>query len=123
MIHQAEIKWSETPPREIKKFESYFNSTNLSGAPLKDSIKVAAKQDAVILSVFKMASTALSPSQALTYCEIMGYKYIITSVRRSVTTLTKKGELIKTGEHIGGPNGKPEGLWIYWNSNSIINKF
>ena len=35
----------------------------------------------------------------------------ITSVRRSLTGLTKAGLLIKTSYLVDGPYGRPEGLW------------
>ena len=96
---------------------SYHNSTNLSGNELQHSVKCALKQDWVILSLFMHFSHALSPSQVLKYCEIKGYNYLITSVRRTINTLTNQGELIHTGNTIKSPYGKPEGLWIYYNKN------
>jgi len=35
----------------------------------------------------------------------------ITSVRRSITNLTKAGLLIKTNNFVKGPYSRPEGLW------------
>ena len=99
---------------------SYHNSTNLSGSELQHSVKCSAKQDAVIRLIFMQCSSALSPSQVLKYCEIKGYNYLITSVRRTINTLTNQGELIHTGNSIKSPYGKPEGLWIYYNKKTNI---
>jgi hypothetical protein len=90
---------------------SFHNTTNLGGQQLKDATQTAKKQDAVIMQIFKQAARPLSPSQALSYCEIKGYNYLLTSVRRTITNLTNAGKLAHTGEYITSPYGRPEGLW------------
>ena len=93
---------------------TYYNTTALTSSLLKDSIRSAEKQDAVILKIFIEAKTHLSPSDVLKYCEIKGFKYLITSVRRTINTLTNAGKLIHLPTTKMGPYGKPEGLWMIW---------
>ena len=70
---------------------------------------------------------ALSQDEAIMewiQCRVFGYLFSpsqihemvmseapITSVRRSLTGLTKAGLLIRTDMLVDGPYGRPEGLW------------
>lgn len=90
----------------------FYNTTGLIGTQLQTSVTTVANQNAVILEIFQQSNMELTPSEVLTYCEIKGFKYLITSVRRTINTLTNVGELIHTASAKMGPNGKPEGLWV-----------
>ena len=92
---------------------TYHNTTGLIKDELLSSIRATVNQGVVVLDIFKLSNTAITPSEMLKYCEIKGYKYLITSVRRTINTLTNAGELIHLPITKMGPYGKPEGLWIY----------
>jgi response regulator of citrate/malate metabolism len=84
---------------------TYYNTTNLSGADLKDSTKKAQTQNEAVMEIFRM-NTSMSPSQVWKYYGTT--KAPLTSIRRSITTLTKDGYLKKTILQRHGVFGKPE---------------
>ena len=95
--------------------QHFFNTISFSGDDLKKENAKAAKQEDLILSLFKAnPNKKLSPSQVHT---ILGKKYQIyppiTSVRRALTNLTGRLELIKTDEMVPGVYHLPEHTWKY----------
>jgi hypothetical protein len=97
--------------------KSFFNTINLEGPALEKATARAAYQNDLIIAIFRQnPSRRFSPSQMQ---KIISAKYgrhlIITSVRRSMTTLTDRGSLTKgdDAQRIAGPNGVPENTWAY----------
>ncbi len=87
---------------------SHHNTTN-EHAPLLTSLEANAKhQEKVILSVFERWKE-LTPSQVY---QLVRQQYPITSVRRAITNLTARGELIKTDQKKEGMYGRNEYVWI-----------
>lgn len=91
----------------------WFNTINFEGEGLKREEAKAAKQEELILRLFKAnPDKALSPSQVHT---IVGRKYQIyppiTSIRRALTNLTGRMELVKTDNMIPGTYHLPEHTW------------
>jgi hypothetical protein len=87
----------------------YYNTTNLSGPDLKKAIDKAKTQDEKVLLIFKNTEKRhLSPSQVW-----VKFKNSppITSIRRSINTLTKKGYLEKLDILVEGFYGRPEHVW------------
>ncbi len=70
----------------------YYNTTNETGNDLKESHKKTKSQQEKILEIFKTSKSA-SPSQVMLALPV---GTLITSVRRSITDLTKQGHLEKT---------------------------
>jgi hypothetical protein len=91
----------------MQQNKTYFNTTNLSKEDLKESIANAFKQEELIVNLYKRYGS-LSPSDVL---KLLDFKYPITSVRRAITTLTKKHLLIKTEVQKKGLYGKLEYIW------------
>ena len=89
----------------------YHQSTNLSWPELRERIISARYQDQMVLTVFE-CGFARSPSQIHTMLTALGKKLPITSVRRSISNLTKAGALVKTPEQRRGPLGHVETLWV-----------
>ena len=89
---------------ETKK--TFYNTTNESGQLLIDYREKAGRQETIILSLFRKIREG-SPWDIY---EIVG-NMPITSVRRALTNLTKKGCLIKTGLKKEGAYGRPEYIW------------
>jgi hypothetical protein len=97
--------------------KSFFNTINLEGPALEKATARAAYQNDLIIAIFRQnPNRRFSPSQMQ---KIISAKYgrhlIITSVRRSMTTLTDRGSLTKgdDAQRIAGPNGVPENTWAY----------
>lgn len=87
---------------------SYYNTTHLTGATLLRCKHQAGYQDSEIIELFKKRKR-LSPTQAW---RILSYNdWPITSIRRSFTTLTKKGNLRKTEDRVQGEYGRLEYVW------------
>lgn len=94
----------------------YYNTTNETGNDLKESRSKASTQDNDILEYFKK-NEECSPSQV--WKELREKELDrdgvttmpLTSVRRSITNLTKKGYLEKTTNKRKGIYGKPEYIW------------
>lgn len=90
---------------------SYFNTTHLDGPDLRAALRAAEGQDEVVLAIFRMARSPMSPSHAHAVTQAMGRRWPLTSIRRSVTNLTKDGKLERLDRKQMGPFGRPEYLW------------
>ena len=100
---------------------SYHNTTNLQGEELKKAKRDALNQEESIIDIFehltfvygkeqfltpsRVASQWINPLRHRTYCPP------ITSIRRAITGLTKKGKLEKTNIMDEGRYGKLEHSW------------
>ena len=77
---------------------SYYNTTNLNGADLKKSTGRAESQTEKILRFF-----LAHPRKSFTPIQVWAANNsisLLTSVRRSMSDLTKSGDLIKTEERV-----------------------
>lgn len=93
---------------------SYFNTTHEDGHKLAELIGKASKQAEIVLILFK-AFGSLTPSQCLSefcvFVEPLSIPPPLTSIRRAITTLTKRGYLIKTEIKKVGIYGAKEYVW------------
>lgn len=89
---------------------SYHNTTPLSGAQLLEAVRAAEGQDAAVLAIFQSGGV-WSPSQVWQQGQLAGRQWLLTSVRRAITNLTKAGLLKQTGAPVDGPYGRPENTW------------
>jgi len=105
---QLDFDFTKRPRRNR---EAYFNTTHLSGDALAAARRDARKQDVLVLTIFRGAAHALSPSEVWRQGTEAGSDWLLTSVRRSMNTLTREGLLGKTDEYKPGPYGRPERLW------------
>ena len=89
----------------------YYNTTKLTEAELTAAIKNAKNQDVAVLAVYRFI---FSWPPSLVYEELkkQGKNWPLTSIRRSISDLTREGKLEKVeGMACKGLYGKPEGLW------------
>ena len=83
----------------------FFNTTSESGTELQKQIKKATHQNEVIYGIFKRyEGTEFTGSDIEKQT-----RYLITSVRRSITTLHDKGLIARTGKR--------------WNKDTQANEF
>ena len=91
---------------------AYYNTTNEDSEALAIARDHTAKQDARIYDVFisgkRDGVIYLSPWSVH---EFIGAAIPITSVRRSINTLTKAGKIVKTTVKVKGPYGRPCYCW------------
>lgn len=86
----------------------FFNTTHLAGGELAQRRRKAATQEDAVLALYRVHER-LGPSQA---CEMLAYTdWPITSIRRAVNSLTKRGDLVKLSMYRMGPKGAREHLW------------
>lgn len=111
----AQLALNFTPPRSNRRPERpYYPTTPLSLDEELGAMRVAKHQDEAVLAIFRAAGRALSPSQVHARGVALGRKWLLTSVRRSITNLADEsvGVLVHLkGQSIEGPHGRPEGLW------------
>ena len=87
----------------------FYNTINETDETLAESRKKAARQEQVILHLFKRY-TRLTPTIVYTRHFIKGDPPI-TSIRRAFTDLTKSGQITKTDLKQKGMYGKNEHVW------------
>lgn len=95
---------SECRPLPIPVF---FNTVKLEGSELTEANQKASCQEDVILQFF------ISSHRDYTPCEVARNfpEWPITSIRRAITNLTKRGKLIKTSEKRKGAYGVENFCW------------
>lgn len=92
---------------------AYYNTTSLKNEELKESVQDAKKQDDIILALYHKHGN-LSPSMVF---KRLNCKYPITSIRRSINTLTNNLQLEKLSIMAKGMYGKPEHIWKFKKKN------
>ena len=94
--------------------DSFYNTINLEARELSDAQQKALTQEQRILRFaiqFHGQNSSFAPS-AIAKAIFEGEGVPITSVRRAMTSLTKRGDLVKSAIMIVGPYGKPEHVWF-----------
>ena len=89
---------------------NFYNTINLYGSDLFRANDKARKQEDVVLELFK-SSKGLTPFEVDEKLRQMGRIYPITSIRRSITNLTKEGKLVKTAIKRVGDYGQMNYVW------------
>ena len=75
----------------------YYNTTNEEGEDLRESWTKTATQDELILALFKEnPNQSFTPNEIQHLCDTCDRNWPITSIRRTINTLTKSGNLTKT---------------------------
>jgi hypothetical protein len=92
----------------LSRQSDFFNTTHEGGELLGRYQAKAADQELIILEFYQFVGLA-TPSEAHEQC--FGDKTPITSTRRAISNLTKKGRLRKTPDKRIGPYGRPEYIW------------
>jgi len=101
------------------QMNSYHNTTNESGATLKQSNKKAMSQDEQVFEYFKSCDyLGATPERVLRHFKIMEklssnkwHNTPVTSVRRSFSNLKNKGLIYKSDVQVMGDYGKLITVW------------
>lgn len=109
MHPQLTLRLLAPRPRPAKA-RAYFDTTNLPASALSEAIARAEGQDDQVMQAFRVHGE-LTPSECLKALELAGARILLTSVRRSISTLTDAGALVKTARKHPGPYGMPEYVW------------
>lgn len=93
---------------------TFYNTTSESGPTLTRFTHQAESQETVILRFFKeRAGQTFTPSQI----NQLFPQAPIHSIRARITSLEKRGELVKTAQKRMGEWGRPEHCWVYPKQN------
>ena|SRR5438128_9656880 len=87
---------------EIQYQKSFYNTIHLTGEPLADAETHCRNQEERILFLFRTYNIPMAPSEVFNKWQLVWPVVPITSIRRAMTNLTKRGELrraerLKTG--------------------------
>lgn len=94
----------------------FHDTVPLPEEQLSQARDTAAKQSGIVLDFFrKRFAYKFTPAKVHEILEAEGEKILLNSVRRSITNLTKKGQLIKCSwdEREMGKFGKDNRTWRY----------
>lgn len=89
---------------------SYWNTTDLAGPELMEAVLIAENQEAAVLALFDKW-VFMSPSQAWQIGCDLDRGWLLTSVRRAISNLTNRHELVKLDSHVDGLHGRKEMVW------------
>lgn len=93
---------------------SFYNTTNETGQLLIGFRQAAKSQDQLVLELYQQAGKALAASEVeaiLKNKKLISVDTPITSIRRSINTLTGEMKLMKTELKHDGPLGRKEYKW------------
>jgi hypothetical protein len=109
MAAQLTLQLAPSKPRAPKR-RSYYDTTRIPLTELAQAARRAEMQDDAVLAVFR-AHLVMAPARCLEQLHAAGVPILITSVRRSISSLTSAGVLRKSPETVPGPYGAKEHLW------------
>ncbi len=88
---------------------SFYNTVQATHPELGRYENKAQSQETKILDYFKTYEAQISPSKLQSI--LFHDRTPITSIRRGLTNLTNKGELVKTEFQVRGNYGRKEHVW------------
>lgn len=92
--------------------KTFYNTINVKGEQLSLYQAKNSKQENEILAIFKeYKEQSFTPFEIHTISNM--YDVPLTSIRRAITNLTKKGRLVKTSEQSEGLYGKLNYKWKF----------
>lgn len=113
LIPNADKGSASRMPFADDRTEAYYNTTDEVGDQLKQHRRKAVEQDTAVLEFYSCLAAA-SPSQChemLIKAGVISGATPLTSIRRSITSLTTRGLLVKTDQRVIGAYGRPEFCW------------
>jgi hypothetical protein len=91
----------------------YFNSTQENKSDTEKFNAINAKENEIIIQVFKdFPQNKFTPFQIGDILTERGNNIIEINIKRCITTATKAGILINTGEKINERRGRKNYLWM-----------
>lgn len=104
---QLNLDFSHRPRPQRR---AYYDTTRLRAGELVAARSKARTQDVLVLAIMRNA-VGMTPSMVWVRGRESGANWLLTSVRRSMNTLTREGVLVRTELTQQGPYGRPEGVW------------
>jgi hypothetical protein len=94
----------------MSAYPQYHKTTTLNVGEYAERISQAAKQSDQVLAVYSRGKP-MTPSEVHSILNRMGKLMPITSTRRAISGLERRGCLAKTGEQRRGPYDHLENCW------------
>lgn len=99
------------PLQRIPVPPAYFNTTGLTGGELNQAQADAQFQEQAVLAIFRKHAHPLGASEVWQYgMRAQSCDWLLTSVRRAISNLERKGLVEKLDLKTEGAYGKPEHL-------------
>lgn len=95
-------------PRKAAERDYPAYHDTVPGVDLRQAEDAALRQEGRILKLYQSMGCAMTPSRVHRH---VGGTSPLTSTRRAITTLERRGWLVKTDETAQGPFGRPEHAW------------
>lgn len=96
----------------MNQLDIFFNTTHQKGDELKASKFKAGQQNAEILALFTLYHyRSFTPAEIWNHFQNEGRHWPLTSIRRSISTLTNEGYLVITPEMRMGNFGVKTSTW------------
>ncbi len=99
--------------------DSFYNTISLAGKELDEAQQKALTQEQRVLRWFVRQGGDYQCGPTKVHDSVFDKEIPLTSVRRAMTSLTRRGDLVKSHAMITGTYGKPEHLWMVaakWNT-------
>lgn len=110
-LHRNDATQPKRAQRRRQKV-TYWQTTPLTRDQMAAALRTVDRQDEAVMAIFRHhAERELAASQAWEIARQHGQSTLLTSVRRSINTLTNCGVLERGGRIHDGPNGRPERTW------------
>ena len=91
--------------------DSFYNTIHLAGKELDEAQQNALTQEQRILRWFVRQGRYYHCGPSMVHDAVFDKDIPLTSVRRAITSLTRRGDLVKSYALVMGTYGKPEHLW------------
>lgn len=101
--------------------DSFYNTIDLEGKDLEEAENAALSQEQLILRWFIKQGDSFRCGPSSIHDRVFGKSIPLTSVRRALTSLKIRRDLVKSPAMIIGTYGKPEHLWhvsAKWNTRT-----
>lgn len=98
--------------------DAFYNTINLAARDLSIAEECALGQEQRILRFFIRQGNKCGFAPSAVRSRVFNSQALLTSVRRAMSSLTRRGDLVKSAAMIQGKYGKPEHLWTVaakWN--------
>jgi hypothetical protein len=90
---------------------SYHNTTKLTGQPLADAETHCRNQEERVMYLFRTFNQEMTPSEVFKRWQLVWPVIPLTSVRRAMSNLTKRGELEMLDDLVPGIYAALEHKW------------
>lgn len=113
MSAQQAFNFDPSPVPVASASSGFWQTVPMPPQQRAEAVRAAASQDAAVIAIFRAnPGKALSPSRVFAIGQADGRRWLLTSVRRSITNLATANVLAKTSVIREGLYSRPEHCWV-----------